>query len=209
MLISFCAPSLFAQASNSGIPVVVKNFMLPQYSSDGMVLQFIVFGEQANNIGATIHLTKPILGIVTEDLKDINQIRPLTGTPPYPLSSTEAEHRKFWSGKDAYRALIFSPDATLDKTTMILRGNEPAYFRSRELDVDGVGFDADHKRKLVHVRSKVRIVIRPDIRRQVTPDAEKEKHNVPTLEQLEQEVRTAEELKKKQNNSQKEEDHTK
>ena len=40
----------------------------------------------------------------------------------------------------------------------------PAFFRSREMDIDGVGFDADYENKLIHIRSKVRMVIRPEYR---------------------------------------------
>ena len=48
--------------------------------------------------------------------------------------------------------------------TKVLRGDTPAFFRSREMDIDGVGFDADYENKLIHIRSKVRMVIRPEYR---------------------------------------------
>ena len=49
--------------------------------------------------------------------------------------------------------------ATFDKNTNILASEETAFFRSRQLDADGVGFDAFSERKFIHIRSNVRAII--------------------------------------------------
>ena len=49
--------------------------------------------------------------------------------------------------------------ASFDKNTNILASDETAFFRSRQLDADGVGFDAFSDRKFIHIRSDVRAII--------------------------------------------------
>ncbi len=49
--------------------------------------------------------------------------------------------------------------AVFDKSTNILTSDETAFFRSRQLDADGVGFDAFSDRKFIHIRSNVRAII--------------------------------------------------
>ena len=71
----------------------------------------------------------------------------------------------FWKDKTHSQAIIFSDDAEYDKNLRMLRGDSPVYYRSREIAVDGVGFDADQDRRFVHVRSKVRVIIYPAARR--------------------------------------------
>lgn len=49
--------------------------------------------------------------------------------------------------------------AVFDKSTNILTSDETAFFRSRQLDADGVGFDAFSDRKFIHIRSNVRAIL--------------------------------------------------
>lgn len=49
--------------------------------------------------------------------------------------------------------------AVFDKSTNILTSDETAFFRSRQLDADGVGFDAFSDRKFIHIRSNVRATL--------------------------------------------------
>ena len=71
----------------------------------------------------------------------------------------------FWKGKDHSQAVIFADSAEYDKNLKMLRGDAPVYLRTREISVNGVGFDADQDRKFVHVRSKVKVVIYPEARK--------------------------------------------
>lgn len=49
--------------------------------------------------------------------------------------------------------------AVFDKSTNILTSDETAFFRSRQLDADGIGFDAFSDRKFIHIRSNVRAIL--------------------------------------------------
>ena len=69
------------------------------------------------------------------------------------IRSTDAERKllkirnEFWkknSKQKHVNAWVYADAGTYDKNTRILRSenNVPAYFRSRDIDVDGIGFDA-------------------------------------------------------------------
>ncbi len=162
------ALSAFAQ-DGSGISATLKEFALPEYKSDGS-LQFILYGEKAVNLGALVNLENPIVDVVQEGLTDINAITPVSALKLYPLGTRPSEVSRFWAKIPHCRAIIYSSKAVYDKNTRILTGDLPAYFRMRELDLDGVGFSADQEKRFIHIRSKVRVAIRPEYRKIADPN---------------------------------------
>ena len=158
-------PDQAAAADDTGAAVSLTNFALPEYRKKDNRLQFIIYGDRATNLGAFINLENPLMDIINENIGNINEVVPLGGVKLYPLHTPSAEVKKFWADKKHSRALIFSTAAEYNKNTKVLRGDTPAFFRSREMDIDGVGFDADYENKLIHIRSNVRMVIRPEYRR--------------------------------------------
>ena len=60
--------------------------------------------------------------------------------------------------------------AVFDKSTNILTSDETAFFRSRQLDADGVGFDAFSERKFIHIRSNVRALLHIKDDKKHSPD---------------------------------------
>ena len=149
----------------SGSAASLKNFALPEYSKQSGRLQFILYGESARNLGAQIFLVHPKIDIVKNDITNIQSVVSLAAVRPYPLTWTALQVADFWKDKSHSQALIFSDDAEYDKNLRMLRGDSSVHYRSREMSVDGVGFDADQDRRFVHVRSKVRVVIYPEARR--------------------------------------------
>ena len=160
-LLPLCASG----ADDTGAAVSLTDFALPEYRKKDNRLQFIIYGDRATNLGAFINLENPLMDIVNENIRNINEVVPLGGVKLYPLNTPAAEVKQFWADKNHSRALIFSTAAEYNKNTKVLRGDTPAFFRSREMDIDGVGFDADYENKLIHIRSNVRMVIRPEYRR--------------------------------------------
>ena len=155
----------YSDTDMSGSAAAMNNFALPEYSKDSGRLQFIVYGESARNLGALIFLTRPKVDIVKNDIRDIQSITSLAHAQPYPLTWTAGQVADFWKGKDHSQAVIFADSAEYDKNLKMLRGDAPVYLRTREISVNGVGFDADQDRKFVHVRSKVKVVIYPEARK--------------------------------------------
>ena len=85
------------------------------------------------------------------------------------IRNTEAERNllavrnEFWKKNPKQKhvnAWVYADAGTYDKNTRILRSenNVPAYFRSRDIDVDGIGFDAYSRKRFIHIRSNVRIL---------------------------------------------------
>ncbi|OQA86678.1 MAG: hypothetical protein BWY31_01222 [Lentisphaerae bacterium ADurb.Bin242] len=149
----------------TGSSASLTNFALPEYSGKDNRLQFILYGEKASNLGTQVYLTNPKIDLVNDNVKDINEVISLADETPYPLTLPADKVAEYWVGKSHCRALFFSQDAEYDKNTRLLKSDSPVYFRSREIAVNGVGFDADYNRKFIHIRNKVRMVIYPDMRK--------------------------------------------
>ena len=156
---------LFAQDISSGSYTVLKRYIFPRFNGDNE-LQYLVYGATAVNKGSLIYLTTPMIDIVDGSYTSIRQIDTINARDPYPvpykLGSEGKVLQRFWSSSHHRhsQAWIFAEKATFDKTTNILTSDENAYFRSRQLDADGVGFDAFNDRKFIHIRSNVRVVLR-------------------------------------------------
>ena len=156
---------LFAQDISSGSYTVLKRYIYPRYNGDNEI-QYLVYGSTAINKGTLIYLTTPMIDIVDGSYTSIRLIDTIDAKDPYPtpykLGSEGKILRRFWNSSHHKhsQAWIFAEKATFDKSTNILTSDDPAYFRSRQLDADGVGFDAFNDRKFIHIRSNVRVVLR-------------------------------------------------
>ena len=156
---------LHAQDISSGSYTVLKRYIYPRYSSNSEI-QYLVYGATAVNKGALIYLTTPMIDIVDGSYTSIRQIDTIDAKDPYPvpykLGSEKKILRMFWTNSHHRhsQAWIFADKATFDKSTNILTSDETAHFRSRQLDADGVGFDAFNDRKFIHIRSNVKVVLR-------------------------------------------------
>ena len=123
-----------------------------------------------------MHLTNAMIDIVKDNVQELAQINPLpkTSLRPYPIEGTPLQQiQEFWQDKGHAQALIFSKKAIFDKTSNILRSDEEVFLRSPDIDVNGVGFDAYQDKKLIHIRSGVKIVIRQNARNHMDADQSK------------------------------------
>ena len=70
-----------------------------------------------------------------------------------------------WLGEslDDIRGTVATPLAVYDKASKTVSGNKKITYRSKEIDLDGLGFDVDNDKKTLHVRSKVKVVIKGDL----------------------------------------------
>lgn len=168
LLAAICAGTaafLHAQDISSGSYTVLKRYIYPRYNGDNEI-QYLVYGATAVNKGSLIYLTTPMIDIVDGSYTSIRQIDTIDAKDPYPtpykLGSEGKILHRFWTSSHHKhsQAWIFADKATFDKSTNILTSDDPAHFRSRQLDADGVGFDAFNDRKFIHIRSNVRVVLR-------------------------------------------------
>lgn len=164
---------------NSGMRAAVLDYILPQYRGHDGRIQFVVFGDEAMNCGSQVFLDRAKIDVLPNSVRRLDKANiflPHAGQripEPYPITADRKTRHDYWSQakQGTVRAWIYSNKAVFDKTTNILRSEDPVHFRSREMDADGVGFDAYHEKKFIHIRSKVKVCIRPEVRRAVTKDA--------------------------------------
>ena len=162
----FCAGTpLRAQDISAGSYTILKRYVYPRYN-DNNEIKYLVYGREAVNKGSLIYLTMPMIDIVDGSYSSIRQIDTIDSKELYPriykLGSGGKAVQEFWKSNHHRhsQAWIFADKATFDKSTNILTSDEHAYFRSRQLDADGVGFDAFNDRKFIHIRSNVSVVLR-------------------------------------------------
>ena len=99
----------------SGSAASLKNFALPEYQKEDGRLQFILYGENARNLGALVFLVRPKIDIVQNDITNIQKVVSLAAVTPYPLTWTAGQVRDFWKDKVHSQALIFADEAEYDK----------------------------------------------------------------------------------------------
>ena len=157
--------ALLAQELTAGSYTVLKRYIFPRYGRKSEI-QYLIYGDTAVNKGSLIYLTLPMIDIVDGSYTSLRQLDIVDSKDvypkPYELGSEMETLRSFWthSHHRHSQAWIFADKATFDKSTNILTSDEHAYFRSRQLDADGIGFDAFNDRKFIHIRSNVSVVLR-------------------------------------------------
>jgi hypothetical protein len=67
-----------------------------------------------------------------------------------------------WIGDKIHiiKGVIKTPSAIYDKSSLRVLGNDKIEYRSDAMDLDGVGFDIDQVKQTIHIRSKVKVVLR-------------------------------------------------
>ncbi len=159
ILILLFSINIMAQTGGIGTSAAMEDFALPEYKKGGGELQYIVYGKKAQNLGAFINISGPILDVVRKGT-DIFSVKQLLGQKLYPFGSDAKTVAGFWNEFSTSDAILSTESAVYDKKTKILRGDEVVELRSRELDMQGVGFDADFNKRIIHIREKVKVIIR-------------------------------------------------
>lgn len=176
ILLAFAfAPAL--SGANTGARASLSGFALPIYKKENNRLQFILYGVNASNLGALLELKGFRLDVVNDTVKDVNEVVALDKVPIYPLTASSRDVKIFWRDKKHSRALLYTDKGVFDKNAKILRGDAAVKFRSREFDIDGVGFDAFYDKRFIHIRSNVRMLIRPEARKRSLSTEKKRSEN--------------------------------
>ena len=73
-----------------------------------------------------------------------------------------------WIGESIkdIKGVIKTPSAVYDKNTQKVFGNEKITYRSSAMDLDGVGFDIDQVKQLIHIRSDVKVVLKSRLKQE-------------------------------------------
>lgn len=67
-----------------------------------------------------------------------------------------------WLGESIkdIRGTVRTPKAIYNQSTKMVAGNEEISYRSKEVDIDGVGFDIDQEKQIIHIRSEVKVTLK-------------------------------------------------
>ena len=125
-------------------------------------LQMVIFASSAERRGEMLVGLNTVLSIIRRGA-DADKIRDDWDLAPYPLGAPLPQVLDFWKDPIAYsEGIMNTPEAEIDNTGRRASGNRDVHFRSPQLDLDGVGFEADFRRRTISVNSQVRIVLRQE-----------------------------------------------
>ncbi|MCF6176113.1 MAG: hypothetical protein L3J71_10140 [Victivallaceae bacterium] len=137
--------------------LLITDARMPVYNNDKLTI--LVYSKTATRKGIDIILNDAILDIIKPGI-DVDQIKYVDGTKPYPLGAPLKTILKFWVNIIHSDGLIFSHAATINQKTKNGRSREKIFFRSPVLDINGVGFQADFSKRTMRILSNVIIKIR-------------------------------------------------
>ena len=137
-----------------------RDSRMPVYSRDR--LQLLLYSVECEQKGRLLETLEPVLDIIRADA-DIDTID--TGRKTrniYPLGAPLAEVFKFWIGHRFSDGVVVTDKADIDQESQQAAGSGEVFFRSPLLDLNGIGFDADYRKRTIFVRKNVRILLRTE-----------------------------------------------
>lgn len=138
--------------------VTVGNAKIPFYNRG--VLQSMIFAGKAEYRAQLLYGYDVVINMLGKKVNP-DRIRDDWGLKLYPLSASLKELAAFWAGRlDYCDAVIVSPEGSLNQTERSASGDKEIFLRSPMLDLNGVGFAADFKRRELKVNSQVKLVLR-------------------------------------------------
>lgn len=123
-------------------------------------LQMVIFANRAERQGEMLVGFDTVLSIIRRNA-DADAILDDWQLDPYPLDAPLPKVLEFWKDRIRYsEGIMNTAEAEIDNNGKRATGTREVHFRSPLLDLDGVGFEADFRRRTISVNSQVRIVIR-------------------------------------------------
>ena len=137
--------------------LVLTHAKLPVYNKQN--LQMMIFCDRAERQARSIVGTDVVLDLIRRGA-DLDLIRDGWEIKPYPLEAKLSEVFGFWKDRLYSDGVIQTSKADVDQESRTAYGEEPVFFRSPLLDLNGVGFEADLAKRTVLVKADVEIVLR-------------------------------------------------
>ena len=138
--------------------VTVNNVKIPFHNRGA--LQAMIFADQAEYRAKLLYGREVVLDMLQKNV-DPDRISNDWKLKPYPLRAPLKMVADFWFPRLNYcDAVICTPEGALDQTERSAAGDKEVKMRSPTLDLDGVGFAADFKRRQIKVNSDVKLILR-------------------------------------------------
>ena len=130
---------------------------LPIFNKDR--LQLVAFSNRARQQGDIMTGTGTVLDIIRRDA-DGDSLKDGWDLKIYPLGAPLTDIVNFWAPRLYSEGVVKTASMDINQKVRTATGDQKVYFRSTALDLDGVGFDCDFKRRTIFVRSNVQVVLR-------------------------------------------------
>ena len=155
--------SLSALYGNSDLSdlrgLTMSNAKIPIYNRSGKP-QMMIFVNKAERRGRVISGTGTVLDFLkptasVDDIKDAWRIK------LYPLKAPFKEVFDFWLPRLKYsEAIVRTSQADIDQENHKASGSSAVFLRSPLLDLNGIGFEANFKRREIRINSDIEVLIR-------------------------------------------------
>ncbi|MDD5728438.1 MAG: LptA/OstA family protein [Victivallales bacterium] len=123
-------------------------------------LQFMIFCAEMTRKADKIYADNAVIDLIKKNT-DINKIKYFEDVSPYKLGTVPAAVAEFWKDKTASSiGFISSSKAVIQQESRVASGTEKVFFRSPQLDLNGVGFTANFSTRIIKVLNDVNIIIR-------------------------------------------------
>ena len=160
--ISFCllsSTAIFASSSLDDLRgLVLKSAKIPIYQKNR--LQMMIFADTASRQGKAVVGNKVVIDLLKKKV-DADAIKDSWELKPYRLRAPLQQVLSFWKDRITYSdGVITSHKANIVQDSRTARGDAPVFFRSPILDINGIGFEADFKKRIIQINSDVRMTIR-------------------------------------------------
>ena len=138
--------------------LVLKSAKIPIYQKKR--LQMMIFADTATRQGKAVLGNKVVIELLKKKV-DVDAIKDSWDLKPYRLRAPLYQVLSFWKDRISYSdGVITSHKANIIQENRTARGDAPVFFRSPILDINGIGFDADFKRRTIQINSDVRMTVR-------------------------------------------------
>ena len=157
-LLMLLTSTLAARQQNDLNSVAVGNAKIPFYNRGA--LQSMIFAGKAEYRAQLLYGYDVVINMLRKKVNP-DRIRDDWNLKLYPLNASLKELSAFWAGRMDYcDAVLFSPEGSLNQAERSASGDKKIILRSPMLDLDGVGFAADFKRRELKVNSRVNLLLR-------------------------------------------------
>lgn len=159
LVVAGFAPALHAESNAEDLKdLFFQNAKIPIYQKDK--LQMMIFSDTGNRLGRVIKGTGVVLELIRKNA-NVDLIGDAWGDKPYKLGANLVEVLNFWRRRIVYSdGVMMTEHGEVDQESDRASGNDPVFFRSPLIDLNGIGFEADFRRRTIRVNSDVDIVMR-------------------------------------------------
>lgn len=139
----------------------LRGVKFPEYRDNG-ILEYMLYSKVAKPRGVIVDLQDVLVDFVQPNVK-VNEIEDNRFVKLYTIKEASKLDKKipeFWAKYFKTKIFCRTSKAMYDRSTQLLQGDYKVLFRSKYMDVDGVGFDMDQKNGKLHIRKNVHVVLR-------------------------------------------------